>query len=118
MEGPEPDEDDEPVTTMVVDWQPEAAGGVYVQPDPWRQCRRQDQQTAVLRLKRQLEAALAAHGVELPIPPDGSVVRMVHQEIVREQFYLHTPAEGTSEEKGTSGGRSFCGCSIGRSRSS
>jgi hypothetical protein len=100
VEAPEPDEDGEPVTTMVVDWQPAAADCVYVQPDPWRQCRRQDQQTAVLRLKRQLEAALAAHGIELPVPPDGPAVRMVDQGIVREQFYLHTPAEGTPEEKG------------------
>jgi hypothetical protein len=28
------------------------------------------------------------------------LVRMVDQGIVREQFYLHTPAEGTPEEKG------------------
>lgn len=100
VEAPEPDEDGEPVTTMVVDWQPAPAGGAHVQPDPWRQCRRQDQETAVLRLKRELEAALAAHGVELPIPPDGPAVRMVNQEIVREQFYMHTPADGTPEQRG------------------
>jgi hypothetical protein len=39
------------------------------------------------------------HGVELPIPPDGPMVRVVDLEIVLEQFYLHTPAEGTPEEK-------------------
>jgi hypothetical protein len=99
VEAPKPDEDGEPVTTMVVDWQPAAAGAAYVQPDPWRQCRRQDQQTAVLRLKRELEAALAAHGIELPIPPNGPVVRMVDQEIAGEQFYVHTSAEGTPEQK-------------------
>ena len=44
--------------------------------------------------------ALAEHGVELPVPPDGPVVRMVDQEIVREQFYTHTPADGTPEQKG------------------
>jgi hypothetical protein len=43
---------------------------------------------------------LAEKGVELPIPPDGPVVRMVDQEIVREQFYVQTPAEGMPEQKG------------------
>jgi hypothetical protein len=58
VEAPEPDEDGEPVTTMVVDWQPARVGAAHGQPeDPWRQCRRQDQQTAVLRLRRELEAA-------------------------------------------------------------
>jgi hypothetical protein len=73
VEAPEPDEDGEPVTTMVVDWQPAPPGGAKAQPtpDPWSQVRRQDQQAAVSRLKRDIEAALANHGVELPIPPDG-----------------------------------------------
>ena len=43
--------------------------------------------------------ALADQGVELPIPPDGPLVRMIDQEIVREQFYAHTPADGTPEQK-------------------
>ena len=38
-------------------------------------------------------------GLELPIPPDGPMVRMVDQKIVREQFYAHTPADGTPEQK-------------------
>jgi hypothetical protein len=54
----------------------------------------------VLRLKRQLEAALTAHGVEISIPPDGPTVRMIDQEVVREQFYLHTPADGSPDKKG------------------
>jgi hypothetical protein len=43
---------------------------------------------------------LAEKGVELPIPPNGPVVRMVDQEIVREQFYRQTPADGTPQQKG------------------
>ena len=43
---------------------------------------------------------LADQGIELPIPPDGPLVRMIDQEIVREQFYAHTPADGTPEQKG------------------
>jgi AAA domain len=100
VKAPEPDEDGEPVTTMVVDWQAAPAGDTSAQPDPWQQCRRRDQQTAILRLKRILMSILAEKGVELPIPPDGPVVRMIDQEIVREQFYVQTPAEGTPEQKG------------------
>jgi hypothetical protein len=43
---------------------------------------------------------LAEKGVELPLPPNGPVVRMVDQEIVRGQFCMQTPAEGTPEQKG------------------
>ena len=96
--APEPDEDGEPITTMVVDWQPAAAGGAS-QSDPWRQCRRQDQQTAVLRLKRVLMTILAEQGVDLPRGPDGPAMRMVDQEIVRTEFYAHTSAEGTPKQK-------------------
>jgi hypothetical protein len=99
VSAPEPDEDGEPISTMVVDWVP-AAAGVQPEQDPWAQGRRQDQRTAVLRLKRMLMDALAEHGVELPIPPDGPLVRMVAQTIVRERFYFSTPAEGTPEQKG------------------
>jgi hypothetical protein len=52
-----------------------------------------------LRLKRDLETALANDGVELPIPPDGPVVRMVDRELVRAPFYFHTSADGTPEQK-------------------
>jgi AAA domain len=99
VEAPEPDEDGEPVTTMVVDWVPAPAGGQPEQ-DPWAKGRRQDQRTAVLRLKRVLMDALADQGTELPIPPDGPLVRMVEQSIVRERFYFSTPAEGTPEQRG------------------
>ena len=108
VEAPEPDEDGEPITTMVVDWLPNAPGGNrQPEPDPWAQARRQDQRTAVLRLKRVMMGALAEHGVELPIPPDGPSVRMIDQEIVREQFYAQTPADGTPEQKGHSRRQQF-----------
>jgi hypothetical protein len=101
IELPEKDEDGEAITTLVIDWQPVPPGGAQSQPeDPWAQPKRQDQRTAVLRLKRVLMSILAEKGVDLPIPPDGPVVRMVDQEIVREQFYTGTPADGTTEQKG------------------
>ena len=99
VEAPEPDEDGEPITTMVVDWTPAPPGAAQPDPDPWEKPRRQDQRTVVLRLKRVLMAKLAEHGVELPTPPDGPVVRMIDQEIVRAAFYAGTPADGTREQK-------------------
>jgi hypothetical protein len=50
-------------------------------------------------MKRVLMSILAEQGVELPIPPDGPVVRMVDQRIVQKEFYSHTPADGTPEQK-------------------
>ena len=106
VEAPEPDEDGEPITTKVVDWLPAGtnrrrhAGGAGHPPrDPWVKPKRQDQKTAVQRLKRVLMEILADQGVDLPIPPDGPVVHMVDQELVRELFYSRTPAEGTPKQK-------------------
>jgi hypothetical protein len=89
------DEDGEPETTMVVDWLPPGSAQAESVPnDPWAKPKRQDQRTAVLRLKRVLMAILAEQGVDLPIAPDGPVVRMVDQKMVRKAFYAATPAEG------------------------
>lgn len=100
VEAPEPDEDGEPINTMVVDWEAAPPVGAQVEADPWAQCRRQDQRTAILRLKRILMDVLAAQGVDLPIAPDGPPVRMIDQQIVRQRFYVQTPAEGTPAQKG------------------
>ena len=99
VEAPEKDEDGDPITTLVVDWLPRAAAEPPSKSDIWAQPRRQDQRTAVLRLKRVLMTILAGQGVDLPIPPDGPTVRMVDQELVRKDFYASTPAEGTSKQK-------------------
>jgi hypothetical protein len=100
VNAPELDEDGEPITTKVVDWIAAPPGGAQVPPDPWAQGRRQDQRAAALRLKRVLMSVLADEGVELPIAPEGPMVRMVDQEIVRDEFYARTPADGTPEQKG------------------
>jgi len=42
---------------------------------------------------------LAERGVDQPIIPNGPVVRMVEKEIVREEFYAQTPADGTPDQK-------------------
>jgi hypothetical protein len=100
VEAPEKDEDNEVITTMVVDW---SAKPSEVAPpnDPWQQSRRQDQRTTALRLKRVLMSVLAEAGVDLSLGPDGPVVRMVSQDIVRTEFYVQTPADGTPEQKGS-----------------
>jgi AAA domain len=99
VEAPEKDEDGDSITTMVVDWLPPGAIDAAPPPgDKWAQPKRQDQRTVVLRLRRVLMAILADQGVELPIEPDGPVVRMVEQELVRKAFFACTPAAGTPEQ--------------------
>jgi hypothetical protein len=99
VEGPGLDEDGHLIKSMVVDWTAPGPASNKPAPDPWGQSRRQDQRTTVMRLKRILMAAMAEHGVELQIPPDGPVVRMIDQGEVRRQFYAATPAEGTPKQK-------------------
>jgi hypothetical protein len=99
VEAPQPDEDGDPITTMVVDWLPAGAAEGTQPVDPWSLCRRQDQRTAVLRLKRVLETVLTENGEEQPIEPDGQTVRMADQDLVREAFYACTAADGTPKQK-------------------
>src|SRR5262245_34622499 len=78
VEAPKKDEVGDVITTMVVDWLPAGAAAAEASaPDIWAQPRRQDQRTAVLRLKRVLMTILAEQGVNLSIPPDGPTVRMI-----------------------------------------
>src|SRR5262249_60007331 len=72
VEAPEPDEDGEPVTTMVVDWLPPDAAAQQAsqpEPDPWVEgCRRDGPRVAMVRFKRVLFEALGGPGVERPVP--------------------------------------------------
>ena len=94
------DEDGDPITTLVVDWTPPSVAPEPTKPprDPWA-VRTRTQQAIVDKLKRALMGAMAEHGVSLPIPPDGPVVRMIEQETVREIFYGQTVAAGTPAQK-------------------
>jgi hypothetical protein len=98
--APELDEDGEPITTMVVNWTEGTVSETQPADDLWAKPKRQDQRTAALRLKRVLMMILAEQGVDLPIEPDGPVVRMVDQKLVRKTFYACTPVDGTPEQKG------------------
>ena len=53
----------------------------------------------MLLLKRVLMAKLAEHGVELEIATGGPIMRGIDQELVREEFYQQTPADGTERQK-------------------
>ena len=98
VEHEQRDEDGDPVTTLVIDWDSKPPGP-DLQRDPWRDIHRSDQRGAALRLKKVLMAVLAGHGVNLPTGPDCPTVRMVDREIVRLEFYAQTPADGTPEQK-------------------
>jgi hypothetical protein len=114
VEAPQKDEDGDPITTMVVDWLPPGAAPPSAPDDPWAKPKRQDQRTAVLRLKQVLMAELAEHGEDRPLTantstppieaievlaPDGPTVRMIDQARVRAAFYACTPADGTPRQK-------------------
>jgi hypothetical protein len=96
---PLPDEEGNPITTLVVDWTPGAApAGPGL--DPWEGERRTDARQTMLLLKRVLMARLAKDGVELEALTSGELtVRGIDQELVREGFYQQTPADGTQREK-------------------
>ena len=92
------DEDGDEVRTLVVDWlmqRPMASSGKPA-PDPWTDGIRTDQRASIKRLRQAIMETMAESGVDLPIPPDGPIVRMVNEEIVRELFYSRTPAPGTT----------------------
>jgi hypothetical protein len=99
VEHGEPDEDGESTTTLVVDWQHGPGSSQGPPGDPWEQGRQGSSRATAKRLKRILMSILAERGVDQSITPGGPVTRMVDKEIVREEFYAQTPADGTSEQK-------------------
>jgi hypothetical protein len=62
------DEDGDPITTTVVDWLPPGTAPASSTPDdPWAKPKRQDQRTAVLRLKRVLMAIRLTRALICPL---------------------------------------------------
>jgi hypothetical protein len=94
------DEDGDPITTMVVDW---TNAGDSADPGPgtdsWAESRQANTRQAMLLLKRVMMAMLAEKGVDLPSAPDGPAIRMIDRELVRDEFYARTAADGTVEQK-------------------
>jgi hypothetical protein len=96
VELPEPDEDGDPVTTLVIEWGAHEQKPATPIRDPWEESRQAQTRQAMLLLKRVMMAKLAEAGCELPLEPP---VRGIDREIVREEFYAQTPADGTEREK-------------------
>jgi hypothetical protein len=84
-------------STLVIQWEAAAhKAAAQPQKDPWEESRRTETRQAMLLLKRVLMAKLAASGIDLPGEP---TVRGIDREIVREEFYRQTPADGTDKQK-------------------
>jgi hypothetical protein len=94
------DEEGDPITTMVVEWT-DAGSNSSAGPtaDPWAESRQADTRQGMLLLKRVLMSMLAEKGIDLPSAPEGPTVRMIDREIVREEFYARTAADGTEDQK-------------------
>jgi hypothetical protein len=90
------DEDDEPITTLVIDWGAQPQSSAQPPRDPWAQSRQAETRQAMLLLKRIVLAKLAELGVQLPIEPP---VRGIDRELVRTEFYVQTPVDGSERQK-------------------
>jgi hypothetical protein len=95
VESPEPDEDGDPVTTLVIEWGQQEPRPTEPLRDPWGESRQTETRQAMLLLKRVIMAKLAEAGQELLEPP----VRGIDREIVRAEFYATTPVDGTEGQK-------------------
>jgi hypothetical protein len=96
VELPEPDEDGDPIKTLVIKWGGQESQQSKPVRDPWEENRKAETRQAMLLLKRVIMAKLAEAGCELPLEPP---VRGIDREIVRAEFYAQTPADGTKHQK-------------------
>jgi hypothetical protein len=101
VDDPEPDEDGEPVSTLVIQWQfgPPSTGQAKPEADPWQDGRRSDTRQALGLLRRVLMAVLADKGAPQQTEPDGPIRQAVDLKILRIEFCAQIAAEGTPEQK-------------------
>jgi hypothetical protein len=101
VEDPEPDEDGDPVSTLVIDWQsaPPAVGQAKPEADPWQDSRQSDTRQALVLLRRVLMAVLADKGTPQQIEPDSPTRQAVDLRILRIEFFAQVAADGTPEQK-------------------
>jgi hypothetical protein len=84
------DQDGDPITTCVVDWG--AVAGATDRADRWPKSRRV--------FREALRTALIEHGQDVrPFGDEGSQVKAVDRERVRDEFYKAYSADGTDEQK-------------------
>jgi hypothetical protein len=90
------DEDGDPVTTTVIDWESPQAADTNTQWTPSMQT-----------LRRVLMTTLADHGRDIQPFIDGPTIRACDIELVRTEFYRQHPADGTEEQKKEARRRAF-----------
>jgi hypothetical protein len=100
VEDPEPDEDGDPVSTLVIDWQPAPPPGqAKPETDPWQDSRQSDRRQALVLLRRVLMAVLTDKGTPQQIEPNGPTRQAVDRRILRTEFCTQVAADGTPEQK-------------------
>src|SRR5262249_28068747 len=79
------------VTSLVIDWAPEAARAAPSKDKSWPK--------SVRLLQRTMMAVLAEQGTDQCPFPDGPVVRAIDLEIVRSEFYKSYPVDGDTRQQ-------------------
>jgi AAA domain len=94
-----PSEEGEDETTLVIDWQ--ETGAAPNEDDQWENAagRQAQAKLAMRTLRRAMMKLLAEHGVEKAPEPGAIEVRMIDQELVRQEFYENTAADGDAKQK-------------------
>ena len=80
-----------PVTSLVIDWAPEAARAAPGKDKSWPKSLR--------LLQRTMMAVLADQGTDQCPFPNGPIVRAIDLEIVRSEFYKSYPADGDAKQQ-------------------
>ena len=81
----------DPVTTLAIDWAPEAARAAPGKDKSWPKSLR--------LLQRTMMAVLADQGTDQCPFPNGPIVRAIDLEIVRSEFYKSYPADGDAKQQ-------------------
>jgi len=89
----------DPVTTLAIDWVPEAARAAPGKDKTWPKSLR--------LLQRAMMAVLADHGSDQRPFHDGPIVRAIDLEIVRGEFYKSYPTDGDAKQKQETRRRAF-----------
>jgi hypothetical protein len=97
---PERSDEDGPETTCVISWEASPAGSSSTRGDPWEADRRADAKIALRALRRAMMKLLADHGIDRVPEPGFPAVRVIVEDLVRQEFYASTVADdGTPEQK-------------------
>jgi len=93
------DEDGDPLTAQVIDWQEPQQTSPSSQEARWT--------PSMQTLRRLLMTALLDHGQSVRPFPDGPQVRACDAELIRAEFYRQYPADGTNKQKSAARRKAF-----------